>query len=258
MNSAQLTAAFDEIKQEARELAGGLDDLTKRADIHRAIFKDSRGNHAFPLIAAHGALWGRGYFEFGLKLARVLSLQFVFHPELRRTRLAQVHEFADAIRNVNRRICIDTYTNYIFTKRYGHLAEAAQFVPAELLAALNSIHAAAAKNVELSEEQKREIFRVHFLYEQEDVVGARILDALEKHNWPLLKALSMKPLVKFSFMRIRDTFWFRDFANRDERIRRGLETFDLAAATGWSTVEAQLSDYPRDSGSAVPASASLC
>jgi hypothetical protein len=154
MNRKQLAAAFDELKQEATQLAGGLNDLSQRATVYHHIFLDSGRNHAFPLIAAHGALWARGYFRFGTQLAKVLSLQFVFSSHVRRERLAQMNAFADTFRDINRRVCIDTYT-----------------------------------------------------------------------------------------MPIRQTFCFKNFANRDERIERGLRAFAIASETGWDKVEDKLADY---------------
>jgi hypothetical protein len=243
MNQQQLSDAFEELKQEATELAGGLNDLTQRATVYHHMFLDSKGNHAFPLIAAHGALWAKGYFRFGRRIANVLSLQFAFSPSIRRERLAQMQKFTDSIRDINRRVCIDSYTNYHFTKRYGHIEAAAEFVPSDLFAALMAVHAAAESGSELPEEQKQEIFESHFLHEQQHVVGPTIIESLEELNWPLLQAIAMRPIVKFSYFSKPRSFWFKNFANRDERIQRGFEAFSIGSQAGWKTVEAKLADY---------------
>src|SRR5262245_30835230 len=41
----------------AKELAGTPQQMTERAQIMEAIYRDSGGNHVFPLLAAHGGLW---------------------------------------------------------------------------------------------------------------------------------------------------------------------------------------------------------
>jgi hypothetical protein len=101
-----------QLELEATKLAGGLLDLAQRASVYRHLFLASGRNHAFPLIAAHGALWAGGYFPFGMKLGRLLSWQYALRPTRRRELLAQLHEFADVFRDVNRRVCIDTYKNF--------------------------------------------------------------------------------------------------------------------------------------------------
>src|SRR5437016_565395 len=129
MAAAFLSRNYESLKSEAIQLAGGLTDLAQRATVYHHLFKASGGNHAFPLIAAHGALWAGGYFRFGMNLGKGLALQFAFDPETRRRKLQQLHDFADAFRDVNRRVCIDTYVNFHFTARFGDHPDAAEFVP---------------------------------------------------------------------------------------------------------------------------------
>lgn len=90
MPKAVLSFRYQELRTEAEKLAGGLQDLSKRATIYRQIFLASGGNHTFPLIAAHGALWAGGYFRFGLGLGSALSWQYLFEPKLRRRQLEKL------------------------------------------------------------------------------------------------------------------------------------------------------------------------
>ena len=48
-------------------LAGRTGDLAQRASAYHHLYRHSGGNHAFPLLAAHGALWASGYFQRNLK-----------------------------------------------------------------------------------------------------------------------------------------------------------------------------------------------
>lgn len=241
MKTAELKVAYDAIHEEATTLAGGLTDLAQRAAVYHHVYRHSGGNHAFPLIAAHGALWARGYFAMGLKMGELLSLQFALNPARRREQLAALNEFAKAFRNVNRCVCIDIYTNYHFTARFGHHPDAAKFVAPELLAALNKAHAARDEGRELSDTEKRDVFEAHFLHEQANVVGPRIEAAVAEFDWPLVREIALRPLVNFAYFPRR--IWFRNFASTAERIDRGLSAFDTAVNVGWARVESALGDY---------------
>lgn len=73
MSITELREAHQKLLDEGTRLAGSLTALSQRATTYHHLFRDSGGNHIFPLIAAHGALWARGYFAFGMKLGRWLS-----------------------------------------------------------------------------------------------------------------------------------------------------------------------------------------
>jgi len=61
------------LRREATRLAGRPADLVQRASVYRHLFAHSGGNHAFPLLGAHGALWGSGYFRKGLRFGGVVA-----------------------------------------------------------------------------------------------------------------------------------------------------------------------------------------
>jgi len=243
MDTNQLRQAHQEILDEATRLAGSLTALSQRATTYHHLFRDSGGNHVFPLIAAHGALWARGYFAFGMQLGRYLSWQYFFDSNHRRRQLACLEEFANAFREVNRRVCVDTYANYHFTERFGEHPEAAAIVDRQLLDALNRVHAARRAGREMSDQEKRQVFETHFLHEQTHVVGPSLQAAVDHFEWPLLREIALRPLIRFAFFRNREYFWFRNFANREERIEKGLRAFEIAASIGWDRVESSLQDY---------------
>jgi hypothetical protein len=239
----QLHREYDVLTQQATQLAGGLTDLAQRAAVYHHLFEDSGGNHIFPLIAAHGALWARGYFAFGMKLGAALSWQFPFSTKRRRQCLNDLLAFADAFREINRRVCVDTYASYHFTAQFGEHPNAAHFVKPRLLSVLNQLHAAKRDGRELADSAKRSIFEAHFLNEQEHVVGPRVAQAVRDFRWPLVKSLALRPLVRFAYFPRTEFFWFRHFDRTEERIERGLRAFDIAAAAGWSRVESTLQHY---------------
>src|SRR6187200_575300 len=110
----QLKQAHETLHTEAVKLAGGLTDATQRAAVYRHMYRFSGGNHIFPLIAAHGALWSRGYFILARKLAEALSWQYFASPAKRKQQLERLAAFENALRDINRRVCIDTYVNLHF------------------------------------------------------------------------------------------------------------------------------------------------
>jgi hypothetical protein len=228
---------------EATRLAGGLTDVAQRAMTYHHLFEHSGRNHAFPAIAAHGALWSRGHFAFGLRLGAWLVWQYGLSAQRRRQQLAALAAFADAFRDINRRVCVETYAAYHFTARYGDDPAALQFVRPELLAALRVLHAARRAGRELPDADKRWIYEAHFLDEQRRVVGPGIERATAAFDWPLMRALALRPVLRFGYFPRGERFHFRRFDCREERIERGLQAFDLAAAAGWHEVTTALRVY---------------
>jgi hypothetical protein len=243
MIDSELRQGYERIQGEATRMAGGLTDLAQRAAVYHHLFHVTRGNHMFPVIAAHGALWARGYFAFGMRLARAMSLQYLARPALRRCQLAAVAQFADTLRDINRRVCIDTYTNYHFVTQYGDHSAAADFVSVELLEALRRVHAAARARRALTDAEKRDVFQAHFLHEQRTVVGSTIARAVAEFDWPLAKWIALKPPIRFAYFPAGNRLWFQNFADQEERIRNGMRAFELAIAAGNERLTSSLRRY---------------
>lgn len=243
MAASFLAQNYESLQSEAVQLAGGLKDLAQRATVYHHLFRASGRNHAFPLIAAHGALWAGGYFRFGMRLGRLLSLQFALSPQSRREKLQQLEAFANAFRDINRRVCVDSYINFHFTARFGDHPDAAEFVPAALLEALTLVHQARRACRELSDAEKRTVFEAHFRHEQTNVVGPAVAEAVAGFDWPVVRFVALRPLIRFAYFPRAQSFWFRDFSRQEERIEKGLAAFDLAAQVGWRGVESTLAEY---------------
>ena len=243
MNASDLASAYRTFHDEGTRLAGGLTDLAQRAAVYHHVYFDSGRNHVFPLIAAHGALWARRHFAFGKQLAWWLSWQYGYDAAVRRRQLAAVDEFADTLRDINRRVCADTYASYHFTARYGQHPEAAKFVAPSLLEALSRVHATRRAGRELSTREKQAVFEAHFLNEQEHVVGPTIAEAIARLDWPLVKWVALRPTIRFAYFPAGEQLAFRDFSDRQERIRHGLCAFHMAANAGWNETAAALRDY---------------
>ncbi|PQO38734.1 hypothetical protein C5Y96_02305 [Blastopirellula marina] len=240
---AQLKRTYDAFHAEAVRLAGTTRQLSQRAATYHHVYEDSGRNHIFPLIAAHGALWARGYFAFGMNLGKLLSCQYCLASAQRRQKLDALEAFAEAFREVNRRVCVQIYTTYHFTKLYGDHPDTEKLVDPHLLAALKCVHTANRNGEQLTDQAKRDIFETHFLNEQETVVGPRIETAVDQFDWPLMKSLALMPAVRFAYFPIGYWLQFWKFDRKEERIHHGLKAFDIAAQMGWKHTEATLDRY---------------
>lgn len=238
-----LPAAYAAIKSQGETLAGDMLDIRRRAMILHNLYLDSAENHAFSLIAAHGALWAYHYFEVGGRLGRFIAYRYFYDSQERAFRLGLLNSFAEGFRRVNRQVCIDTYTNYYFTRDHGEQSGAEEFVHPELLEALNRVHAAKRHGRTLSEDEKQQVFQMSFKWEQEITVAPGVAQAVAGFECRILKALCLKPLVRFSFFPRWRFLFFRDFSSKDERIAQGLRTYGIARQTGWSRVADSLAAY---------------
>ena len=55
--------------------------------------------------------------------------------------------------------------------------------------------------------------------------------------------LCTKPFVRFAYFPRMTYILFRNFADKSERIEKGLRAYDLAARRGWDRVVASQRDY---------------
>lgn len=240
-----IQAAYEDLRRQSAALAGSLLEIPRRVVILSHIYHDSGGNHAFSQIAAHGALWARGYFEVAGTLGRLIGRRYFYNPQERAYRLGLLQEFAEGFRRVNRLVCIDTYANYLFTQRFGHLSAAADVLPANLLDALNRVHRARQRGQRLPPQELRDVFLQSFLCEQELTVAPGVKEAVAGFDCRILKFLCLRPLVRFAYFPRCRYLFFRDFSDTGERIDKGLRAFDYAARMGWDHVHNAMHSYGR-------------
>ena len=177
---------YAQLRREATLLAGGIHDLTQRASVYHHLFEYSQGNHVFPLLAAHGALWARGYFKLGTRIGSVASWRYATSPSTRQTLMDRLGAFADAFRDINRRVCVETYAVYHLTSDNRLLRRAERHVPRDLLDPMIRCHTARRAGRRLSNDEKRALFKAFFLWEQTNIVGPSIDLAVSKFDWPFI------------------------------------------------------------------------
>lgn len=232
---------------EGTELAGALGDFQSRAGAYCELYRHSAGNFVFPLIAAHGALWGAGHMRRGMALARATTRVTGLSPEETERRLAMVTDFTDTLKDINRQVLIRTYTAYQLTRTHATDPALADYIPKSLIAPLATCHAARREGWRMNDAARRALFEAAFLWEQDAVVGPRLEAAIPHFDWPLIRALSLKPPIGFAYFGPLQWLWFRDFGDRRERLKHGLRAYDIAIRRGLDTVEARLVEYSRKS-----------
>ena len=230
-------------RAEATRLAGRPSDLVQRSSVYFHLYQHSKGNHAFPLLAAHGAMWGSRHFAKGLKIGRALSVAMMATPEVKRQKVTALENFATAFKEINRRVCVETYTCYHMTRIHGEHSDITEFVPTELVEVLNVCHRATRAQIDLTDAEKRALFEAFFYWEQHNIVGPAVDIAVSEMDWPLIMWLAMKPAIGFRYFGTAKRLWFSDFSSKSERIEKGLAAFDLAENAGWDVVERSLGAY---------------
>jgi hypothetical protein len=241
LSATDLRREADRIRAEATRLAGGPSDIPQRAIFLYEIYADSNGNHAFPLVALHGALWGHDVLGAARLVERIGG------PLVRLVKLGSIEQtaddFADAIETINRQVFVDTYTNYWFTKKYGNEPGASAIVDAKLLPYLNRVHAAVASGESLSAEEQRATFLAALESEQDTSVARRMDQAAEDIPSPWLKMLMTRPVLHFTYFPATTFYSFDDFSDRADRVRCATFAYDTAVKVGWDAVADSMSRY---------------
>ena len=110
--------------------------------------------------------------------------------------------------------------------------------------ALNNVHTATRAGTALSALDKRLVFGLALTFEQEVTVAPGVEAEVARFDCPVLTFLCLRPLVRFLYFPKRRYFWFRNFANKTERIAKAMASYDLAERIGWSNVEAAMQLSP--------------
>lgn len=241
---ANVENAVASLRREATVLAGGFGDLAQRASVYHHLFEHSGANHCFPLLVAHGALWASGYFRSGMRAGSILSWgHVVAGTERRQELMRRLSKFADDFRDINRRVCIETYFIYYLSSATWFLPIAEKIIPPNLLDQMARCHAARRAGRTLSNRERRSLFEAFFLWEQETIVGPAVERAFVEFDWSIIKALALRPKISFAYFPRSSPLVFSNFSDTNERIEKGLLAFDLAASVGWETVDHKLRSY---------------
>ncbi len=239
VGTQELQLSFDAIRREAVVLGGAPEDIPQRAAMLYSLFLDSKRNHSFPLVAMHGALWLQSFFDGVEKFLRGSPM-----PEtVRRARLETLRTFTLVLKEANREVFIDTYTNYFFTRYFGEMEGAGNISGEEVVTMFRKIHRAAQENTRLSSEDYRDAFSACLIWEQKNSVTPRVREEAMRIHCPVLQSFCLRPVVRFSYFPLFKLLCFKNFADPRERVARAIESFDIAMKVGWDEVMDSVSKY---------------
>ena len=236
--------AYEFLKRQGHVLAGEPEEFGVRAGLYHRIYLDSGKRNVFALIAAHGTLWGAGYFKKGLLGAWLLSLAYLLTPRRRRARLRSVAHFADSFRDINRRVCSESYATYQYTKDFGGTPYIRSVIGDELADILCACHASNAAGTEFTAAQRERLFAAFFNWEQDKVVAPLVTRAFAQMDWGVIKYLALRPVVDFPFLGKQHAARFSNFALQEERVAQGMRLYRRAEIVGLGYAEKCLQRYP--------------
>jgi hypothetical protein len=207
------------------------------------MYEDSGNRNVFPLLAAHGALWASGYFRKGMLGGRVLSLQYLPVPWLMKPHLDSLSEFADQFRDINRRVCAESYALYYYTKHHQENDLVRSIIGSDFSNILYECHRANALGNPFSREAREELFYQFFRWEQENIVAPSVTAAYATFHWKAVKYLALRPRIEFSYFDQGYDLPFADFSSKKERVEKGLMAYRHAEHVGLAQVEEALRHY---------------
>lgn len=232
------------IRAEATTLSGAPEDIPQRVLLMYRIYRDSGGNHVFPLVALHGALWAKNFFDETGPVASTISARYFYDADERASRAKMLADFTRSFQDANRQVFIDTYTNYYFSKRFGKSPGAADFLPSpELRSGLARLHDARTRRAPLSRAQRRELYLTALTVEQEQSVAPRIKVAMDAFTCPILKHIVLAPPVRFQYFKPEEVFYFKDISDKTERIEKATRAYEIAEDAGWDEVVRSMKSY---------------
>lgn len=232
----ELVAAHAKVLAAAEELSGGTEDARKRAITYFSIYEDSGGNFMFPLIASHGSMWGVTHTQ---RIDRVLGKLRLLS---RHGRVQGWMDALDAIRDINRRVFVEVYSTFYFTRHYGQHPRAGEIIKPEVLALYNAIHEAVSRGETLALAERRSLYFEVFVHEQHDIVDPGIQAAVAGcPRWMVSVFKRVRP--RFKYFPRGESLRFTDFTDVAQRNREGLRAMDFAEQVGASRVLAALSEY---------------
>jgi hypothetical protein len=233
---AEITAAYEAVRAEAVRLAGGPGDIPQRAALLHSIFLDSGGNHAFPEVALHGALWAYGFYERRGAVSRMIAYRYFYDREERARRSYMLFQFSQGFKEANRSVFVDTFANYFFTQEHGETPGAEEVLAPELLEALNRVHRASRAGNRLGRRERAQVFETALMFEQESTVGPKVREEVSKFSCPVLTAIVLRPVVRFGYFPRTTYMFFENFGETDERVEKAVRSYELAERAGWDAV----------------------
>lgn len=238
MSLDALRSEYEKIHAKAELISGQSEDAVKRAILYYSVYLASEGNFMFPLIATHGSLWGVSHtlrIERGLQVLRPVGLG---------GRVQRWLECIDSIRDINRRVFVEIYSTFYFTRFFGRVPGVDAIIKPDILALYNRVHVAIETKKPLTLEGRREVYFDIFVHEQHDIVDPGLQDATKAAQNPVLVKLFSLVRPRFKYFPKGERLFFTDFTCVDQRNREGLRALAFAEQVGPERVLEAILEYP--------------
>jgi hypothetical protein len=244
VDSIEMARIQQEFLALGQGLAGSPSSIGQRVVVHYSVYRDSRRNLTYPVLALHGAGWAHGYFDFLVSLLPFYaSLRFPFSWQKRDDFKKKMSVAMTGFKVANQRVLRDTFANYHFTKQYGTTPGADKILAPTLIATLNQLHAATAAREPLTDLAKSAIYSECFQWEQHNSVWPMVEKAIKNVNDPIVKAIAFRPIVHFAFFPPLTFLFFHNFTDTNERIAQGWKAYGIAEDVGWAVTERAIGKF---------------
>lgn len=239
-----LAERFQAIRAAALWLGGRPEDIGQRIVAHFSVYRDSRRNFTFPLLALHGAGWAHGYFRLlDFVLAPYATVRHPISAARRAELIQRMRTAMNGFKFANRRVLADTFANYHFSKLYGHRPRADSVLSAPLLRRLNWLHATVKRGENLTQRSKSHLYSEAFHWEQTNSVWPMVERTIRDINDPIVTFIAFRPIVRFAYFRGFQLLVFSDFTKTEERISQGFRAYQIAESAGWADTERSMRSY---------------
>lgn len=235
--------AYQDFRSKGYLLAGKPSDLRQRACVYHQLYLDSGKRNIFPLVAAHGALWGAGYFKRGMLGGKILSLPYLVLPKLRKAKLDALDQFAEKFRDINRRVCAEAYAIFHYTRVYGSNAVIREVIGDAFGDIMEECNASIAADSYFPQQKREALFVAFFNWEQDNIVAPRVIEAFDHFHWRAITYFALRPKIEFTYFGKDHTLQFKNFRAKEDRIAHGLQAYRRAEAVGLEHVENAISLY---------------
>jgi hypothetical protein len=158
--------------------------------------------------------------------------------------MAAYDRYVDRFLAINKAVMVETYAIFHVTRLFRSHDILADHMPADLISAFLDCHDTVAQGRKWSADQQKSLYERYFRWEQEMVVGPLVEVAVREFHWNFMKWFCVRPWIWFSYFHVGRGLIFKDFADAEERIAKGLTAFGLAERKGWDRVEANLLRNP--------------
>jgi hypothetical protein len=207
------------------------------------IYRQSHGNHVYPLLAAHVMQWCDAFFSVDGHLGTVLHYRFCYDEAERARRLDMLRVFSEALNECYQAGCARAQADFYTTRDGVASSSPGLAMSGGLTAAFALLHTATRAGTPLTSEAKRSLYLRYWRFQMEDIAGVVVRAEMRKIECPVVRALVLQPLLRLAYFPRHIHIAYSDFSNTAEGLAKAARLYDLAVTCGWNGVEATVNSY---------------